>query len=39
MDISPIGDQVALEINKQHGDGTALFIKANTINKGELAGI
>ncbi|XP_050300283.1 15-hydroxyprostaglandin dehydrogenase [NAD(+)]-like [Anthonomus grandis grandis] len=36
-DISPNGNDVAAELNKQYGDGTVIFITTNSINKAELA--
>ncbi|XP_066259392.1 15-hydroxyprostaglandin dehydrogenase [NAD(+)]-like [Euwallacea similis] len=37
VDISSHGDEVAADINKKHGDGTAIFIKASVISKQELS--
>ncbi|KAH1021890.1 hypothetical protein HUJ04_011374 [Dendroctonus ponderosae] len=37
VDLNPNGNEVAANINKQYGDGTAIFILANVINKGELS--
>lgn len=36
LDIHKNGAQVASDLNKQYGDGTAIFLETNVIKKGEL---
>ncbi|XP_030766569.1 15-hydroxyprostaglandin dehydrogenase [NAD(+)]-like [Sitophilus oryzae] len=37
VDINKAGSEVASQINKQYGDGTAIFIETNVIDKTKLA--